>query len=172
MSDMGVTVLRLGHRHYRDQRLTTHVALTARALGAEKVILSGEKDEKIIGSVEDIARRWGGDFEVGYEKNFRRIINNFHGVKVHLTMYGLRVQDKMKDIRGEKDVLVVLGSEKVPGDVYRMVDYNIAVGSQPHSEVAALAVFLHEYFGGKELEKEFGGAKIRVVPQERGKKLL
>ena len=62
MSDMGVTVLRLGHRHYRDQRLTTHVALTARALGAEKVILSGEKDEKIIGSVEDIARRWGGDF--------------------------------------------------------------------------------------------------------------
>ncbi len=172
MSDMGVTVLRLGHRHYRDQRLTTHVALTARALGAEKVILSGEKDEKIIGSVEDIARRWGGDFEVGYEKNFRRIINNFHGVKVHLTMYGLRVQDKMKDIRGEKDVLVVLGSEKVPGDVYHMVDYNIAVGSQPHSEVAALAVFLHEYFGGKELEKEFGGAKIRVVPQERGKKLL
>ncbi len=166
---MGVTVLRLGHRHYRDQRLTTHVALTARALGAEKVILSGEKDEKIIGSVEDIAKRWGGDFEVEYEKNYRRIINNFHGVKVHLTMYGLRVQDKMKDIRGEKDVLLVLGSEKVPGDVYHMVDYNIAVGSQPHSEVAALAVFLHEYFGGKELEKEFGGAKIRVKPHECGK---
>ncbi|MEA3343781.1 MAG: tRNA (cytidine(56)-2'-O)-methyltransferase [archaeon] len=169
---MGVTVLRLGHRHYRDQRLTTHVALTARALGAEKVILSGEKDEKIIGSVKDIARRWGGDFEVEYEKNYRRIINNFHGVKVHLTMYGLRVQDKMKDIRGEKDVLVVLGSEKVPRDVYHMVDYNIAVGSQPHSEVAALAVFLHEYFGGKELEKVFRGAKIRVVPQERGKKRI
>ncbi|TFG70124.1 MAG: tRNA (cytidine(56)-2'-O)-methyltransferase, partial [Methanomassiliicoccus sp.] len=29
-----IVVLRLGHRPERDQRVTTHVALTARALGA------------------------------------------------------------------------------------------------------------------------------------------
>lgn len=166
-----ITVLRLGHRHYRDQRLTTHVALTARALGAEKVILSGEKDEKILESVSDIASRWGGKFEIDYEKNYKKVIDNFSGKKVHLTMYGMPVQDKISAIRKEKgiDLLIIVGSEKVPGDIYHAVDYNISVASQPHSEVAALAIFLHEYFMGKELEKEFPGAKIALKPSERGK---
>ncbi|MCG7848715.1 MAG: tRNA (cytidine(56)-2'-O)-methyltransferase, partial [ANME-2 cluster archaeon] len=31
---MNIVVLRLGHRPERDQRVTTHVGLTARALGA------------------------------------------------------------------------------------------------------------------------------------------
>jgi len=164
-----ITVLRLGHRHYRDQRLTTHVALTARALGAEKVILSGEKDDKILESVSDIASRWGGKFEIDYEKNYKKVIENFRGKKVHLTMYGMPVQDKIDEIRNEKDLLVIVGSEKVPGEIYHAVDYNISVGSQPHSEVAALAIFLHEYFKGLELEKEFPGAKIALKPSERGK---
>ena len=59
----------------------------------------------------------------------------------------------------------------MPPEIYALADSNIAVSSQPHSEVAALAVFLHEYFDGKELEKKFKNAKIRVVPQERGKKV-
>mgnify|MGYP000624387395 CR=1 FL=1 len=37
-----VTVLRLGHRPGRDERMTTHVGLTARALGADRVILTGK----------------------------------------------------------------------------------------------------------------------------------
>ena len=41
-----ITILRWGHR-YRDQRLTTHVALTARALGATGFILSDIEDKKI-----------------------------------------------------------------------------------------------------------------------------
>src|SRR5207244_13617119 len=35
-----IVVLRMGHRIPRDWRLTTHVCLTARALGAEGVIIS------------------------------------------------------------------------------------------------------------------------------------
>ena len=34
-----VVVLRYGHRPGRDDRMTTHVGLTARALGADRVIL-------------------------------------------------------------------------------------------------------------------------------------
>lgn len=41
-----IAVLRLGHRKKRDARVTTHVCLAARAFGASKIILSGEKDEK------------------------------------------------------------------------------------------------------------------------------
>ena len=38
------------------------------------------------------------------------------------------------------------------------------------SECAALAVFLDRIFAGEELVKDFGGAKMRIVPSARGKK--
>lgn len=167
-----ITILRLGHRHYRDQRLTTHVALTARALGAKKVILSGEKDEKILNSVTDIATRWGGDFKIEYEKNYRKIIKNFNGKKLHLTMYGLPIQEKIEEIKTHKDLMIIVGSEKVPKDIYHMVDYNIAVGNQPHSEVAALAIIMHEYHQGKELNLKFKNPKIKLNPSKAGKDII
>ncbi|MEM2376537.1 MAG: tRNA (cytidine(56)-2'-O)-methyltransferase, partial [Sulfolobales archaeon] len=37
---MKVFVLRLGHRPLRDKRVTTHVALTARAFGANGFVLA------------------------------------------------------------------------------------------------------------------------------------
>jgi tRNA (cytidine56-2'-O)-methyltransferase len=52
-----------------------------------------------------------------------------------------------------------------------MVDYNVAVGGQPHSEVAALAVFLDRLSGGEALKRDFGG-RLRVVPCERGKNVV
>ena len=39
---MRIVILRLGHRIQRDQRITTHVALTARALGAEGMLLDSD----------------------------------------------------------------------------------------------------------------------------------
>ncbi|NIU84342.1 MAG: tRNA (cytidine(56)-2'-O)-methyltransferase, partial [Candidatus Thorarchaeota archaeon] len=41
----------------------------------------------------------------------------------------------------------------------------------PHSEIAALAIFLDRLFQRKELKRRFEGAKIKVTPQERGKKI-
>jgi tRNA (cytidine56-2'-O)-methyltransferase len=35
-----------------------------------------------------------------------------------------------------------------------------------------LAVFLDKFFEGKELEKEFENKKIKIVPQEKGKKII
>jgi tRNA (cytidine56-2'-O)-methyltransferase len=45
------------------------------------------------------------------------------------------------------------------------------VGNQPHSEVAALAVFLDRLFLGRELEGKFEGG-LKIVPQARGKQVL
>ena len=42
-----IVILRWGHRLQRDARLTTHILLTARALGASGLILSDTKDEKL-----------------------------------------------------------------------------------------------------------------------------
>jgi len=166
-----ITVLRLGHRKKRDARLSTHCGLAARALGANSIIYSGERDGQPLESIKKVSKQWGGKFNASYEANWRKAINNFRGTKVHLTMYGLPLQTRIREIRKKKNILIIVGGEKVPGEVYRSVDYNLAVTNQPHSEVAALAIFLHEYLSGKELAKKFGG-KLKIVPQEFGKRLM
>ena len=169
---MRVFVLRLGHRRGRDQRMTTHVGLTARALGCEGIILSGEKDESVIQSIRRVVRKWGDHFKVKYVKNWRSFIKEWKGKIVHLTMYGLSFQEKISEIRKCKnDLLIIVGSQKVPFDVYNFATWNISVTNQPHSEVAALAIFLDKLFMGKELKKKFENAKVEIVPQKRGKKI-
>ncbi|MCX8179131.1 MAG: tRNA (cytidine(56)-2'-O)-methyltransferase [Candidatus Aenigmarchaeota archaeon] len=169
---MGLTLLRLGHRIFRDQRITTHCALTARAFGCDKMIYSGEKDTEMEKSVEDVVKRWGGNFEIIYEKNWKKVVKSFSGKKVLLTMYGINLPNIIEKIREIKDMLIIVGSEKVPAEIYELIDYQVAVTLQPHSEVAALAVFLDYYFEGKEMEKEFENAKIKIVPKEKGKKII
>ena len=164
-----IAILRLGHRVGRDVRITTHICLAARALGAEKVFLSGEKDESVIKSIEGVVKRWGGNFGVEYRKDWRAVMRGWKGKIVHLTMYGESLNDKASLLRKEKDLLVIVGAEKVPSEVYRNADFNISVSGQPHSEVAALAVFLDRLFEGKELEKQFKNAKLKVIPQAHGK---
>ena len=165
------SVLRLGHRIKRDARISTHCGLVARALGADEIIFSGEEDKKLIENLKEVADKWGGKFSVRYEKNWRNIIKKYKKKFsiCHLTMYGLPIDRVIKRLR-KKRLLLVIGGEKVPGEVYVESDYNIAVTNQPHSEVAALAIFLHEYFKGRELNKKFKKAKLRIIPQARGKK--
>jgi len=174
-----VAVLRWGHRK-RDERLTTHVALTARAFGAEGVYLSDVKDETVKKSVEKVVERWGGKFFFEMGRPWREIVKewkNKGGIVVHLTVYGENIQtsDVLARIKSTgKDVLVIVGSQKVPAEFFseKVSDFNVAIGNQPHSECSSLAVFLDRFFEGKELEREFENAKIKVVPQPRGKKVL
>ena len=58
---MEICVLRLGHRPERDQRVTTHVGLTARALGASGMYLAGH-DKGVVQSIRDVIRPLGGRF--------------------------------------------------------------------------------------------------------------
>ncbi len=139
-------ILRIGHRHDRDQRVTTHVGLTGRALGADGMYLAAD-DPGVVTSIEGVARRFGGSFFVQNNVSWKRCIREFQesgGAVVHLTMYGLRIQDKIGEIRTREKVLVIVGAETVPGEVYGLADYNIAVTNQPHSEIAGLAVFLDQ----------------------------
>lgn len=163
-----IKILRLGHRAGRDDRISTHVGLTARQWGADEVVFSGEKDENMLESQRDIIQRWGGDIEIRYTEEWRKEIRDFDGLKVHLTMYGERIDEKigeLKDQFNENDLLVVVGAEKVPRWVYENVDYNISVGNQPHSEIAALAVFL-DRIQDREIKQEFEGAEIEVEPSK------
>ncbi|ELZ09037.1 tRNA (cytidine(56)-2'-O)-methyltransferase [Natrialba aegyptia] len=170
-----VAVLRLGHRPGRDERMTTHVGLTARALGADRVWFpdnAGQSKD----TVDDITDRFGGPFTAELTDSPHSLIRNWKGHVVHLTMYGQRIQDVEADIRevhrddGEP-LLLVVGSEKVSFDVYEDADWNVGVTNQPHSEVAGLAVFLDRLFEGAELEREWADADRTVVPMETGKRV-
>jgi tRNA (cytidine56-2'-O)-methyltransferase len=175
-----IVALRWGHRPQRDARLTTHVALTARALGASGFLLSDTVDEKIKESIEKVTRNWGGKFFFEMGTAWKSTVRDWKakgGIVVHLTAYGENIQtsdvvDRIKNFR--KDVLVIVGSQKVPKEFFSndVSDFNVSVGNQPHSECAALAVFLDRFFEGKELVKGFKKAKIRIIPQERGKKTV
>ena len=181
-----VVVLRYGHRPGRDDRMTTHVGLTARALGADRVIFpdnAGQSAE----TVRDITDRFGGPFAVELRDDQRAVVRNWEGVVVHLTMYGERVQDVEGNVReavgiGDseatdeastpRDLLVVVGGEKVPWALYERADFNVGVTNQPHSEVAGLAVFLDRLFEGAELDREWTDADRRVVPEATGKTVI
>lgn len=166
-----VVVLRLGHRPGRDERMTTHVGLTARALGADRAVLPANAAGSAE-TVRDITDRFGGPFSVETTDSPKALVRNWKGRIAHLTMYGLPVQDVEGEIRSahaEEPLLVVVGGGKVGFAFYDAADWNVGVTSQPHSEVAALAVFLDRLFEGRELERKWEGADQRVVPMETGK---
>ncbi|MCS7130266.1 MAG: tRNA (cytidine(56)-2'-O)-methyltransferase [Archaeoglobaceae archaeon] len=166
---MEIYVLRLGHRIGRDQRISTHVALTARAFGAKGIYFT-RSDKNLFESVRKVVETWGGDFFVE-TADWKRLITNFDGLKVHLTMYGLPLPEKIEEIKRAKKLLVVVGAEKVPKEVYELCDLNISIGTQPHSEVSALAVFLEKVLGVV-FNLSFDNAKLKIIPSERGKKVL
>ena len=154
--------------------MTTHVGLTARALGAARVVLpsnAGQAEE----TVADITRRFGGPFEVDLTDSPRAFVREWDGAVAHLTMYGEPVQEVVESVRErhrDEPLLVVVGGEKVPFSVYEAADWNVAVTNQPHSEVAGLAVFLDRLFEGRELDREWTDADRRVVPQSAGKRVV
>ena len=170
-----IVIFRYGHRDVRDYRVTSHCALVSRAFGAEEIIICGNKDEKIVNTLRGVCKRWGGKFKVKFVKTWEKPLQNLQKkgfTLVHLTMYGERVQDVDEKIGKNKKVCIIIGSRKVERGIYKISDYNVSVTNQPHSEIAALSVFLDRVQNGAELKKEFAGAKRQIIPEKQGKKVI
>jgi tRNA (cytidine56-2'-O)-methyltransferase len=165
-----VAVLRVGHRPGRDPRLTTHLALAARALGASRLFLQ-PPDPALGERIAAVARRWGGTFTITGVPHWKPVVDAYRGGVVHLTMYGEPLSTVIADLRRKERLLVVVGGAKVPPGLFGVADCNVAVGSQPHSEVAALAIFLDRLLEGLPVSR-FRGAERRIVPQRRGKRVV
>jgi tRNA (cytidine56-2'-O)-methyltransferase len=147
--------------------------LTARAFGADEVILAGEEDPSALETWNSVTEKFGGDFECRYEAKpmgwLRRFSKN--GTVIHLTMYGEPWREAVESIPRDAPVVVVVGGTKVPGEIFRIADHNVSIGNQPHSEVAALAVFLESWMGPINESIRFAGGEIEVVPSERAKRV-
>lgn len=167
-----VVVLRIGHRPQRDQRVTTHVGLTARALGADGMFLAAD-DTGIVSGIGDVISRFGGSFFVKDGISWRSCVRRWKesgGVVVHLTMFGINLPDLEGELKDINRLMVVVGAEKVPGEMYEIADYNVAITSQPHSEIAGLAIFLDHIMGPDALKTAFPDAPLSIIPTARGKK--
>jgi tRNA (cytidine56-2'-O)-methyltransferase len=172
-----VAVLRIGHRLVRDDRTTTHAVLVSRAMGS-KVIYMTDVDDEIKKTLDKVNKRWGGENEFRLEiiDNWKKLVKSWKengGIVVHLTMYGSLINDKIKEIKElNQKILVIIGAEKVPKEVYLLADYNIAIGNQPHSEIAALAIFLDRIFEGNEFNKSFLDERMKIIPSDKGKNVI
>jgi len=165
-----VSVLRVGHRPGRDPRLTTHLALAARAFGAQRMYLH-PADLGLAERISAVGRRWGTGFEVVSVDDWKSVVRSFPGAVVHLTMYGLPLERCLPRLARQKRLLLVVGGAKVPPELYRLATFNVAVGHQPHSEVAAVAVTLERLLGIPPPVRA-GGAPHRIVPSARGKRVV
>lgn len=135
-------------------------------------------DDEIKNTLKKVNKRWGGENEFQLEiiDNWKQIIRNWkasNGIVVHLTMYGCLINEEIAEIRAlDRDILVVIGAEKVPKEVYFLADYNIAIGNQPHSEIASLAIFLDRIFEGRQFDRKLTNESMRIVPTEKGKNVI
>ncbi|MFP4589972.1 MAG: tRNA (cytidine(56)-2'-O)-methyltransferase [Halobacteriales archaeon] len=153
--------------------MTTHVGLTARALGADRVVLPASA-ANALATVRDVTDRFGGPFEVVAVDEPRAWLAAWPDPVVHLTMYGLPVAEAIDSIAREVDghrAAVVVGGGKVGGDVYERATWNVAVTNQPHSEVGALAVFLDRLLDGAATTRRWRDAEARIVPSPAGKRV-
>ncbi|MEM2214445.1 MAG: tRNA (cytidine(56)-2'-O)-methyltransferase [Candidatus Nezhaarchaeales archaeon] len=168
-----IIVLRYGHRPVRDRRISTHLALVARAFGAHEAWFD-EKDENIEKKIYQVNKTFGGSFAAKTGVNVPSTIKELKMKGfciVHLTMYGIPLPQVIGEIRGKDKLLILVGGPKVPKYFYEVADYNVSITNQPHSEVAAIAVFLDWLYEGKEFGLKFEGGKIEIEPSCRGKRV-
>jgi len=171
---MEIEVVRIGQRVVRDDRVTTHVALVARAFGATKIYMN-EINPDIKETIQKINNTWGSSFEIEYKENLKKVIKKRKSESykiVHLTMYGENINEMQKDLQKEEKIVIVIGAEKVPREIYELADYNIAVGNQPHSEISSLAIVLDRIQKGQQFQNTFANAKRRIIPTKQGKNVI
>jgi tRNA (cytidine56-2'-O)-methyltransferase len=134
------------------------------------------KDKGIVQSIADVQDRFGGSFFVIDDVGWKSCIKEWKsegGIVVHLTMFGLNLPDLGTELKASPEkMLIVIGAEKVPGEVYELADYNIAVSNQPHSEISSLAILLYYLYGDRGLTREFSNARLRVIPCAHGKQVI
>ncbi|MFI5448962.1 MAG: tRNA (cytidine(56)-2'-O)-methyltransferase [Candidatus Bathyarchaeia archaeon] len=149
--------------------------MTARALGADAVLVADTHDGQLVETITRVTKDFGGKFSVESGMPWRPLIAEWKrsgGVVIHLTAYGLPLPKIIRAIRRSRhDKMIVVGAEKVPAELYQLADWNVAVTNQPISEVSALGIFLDWLFDHN-LGTQFADGKLTILPTEHGKRII
>ena len=128
-------------------------------------------DSRVVTTIDEVVAKFGGDFEIEPLSNPRKFAKNWEGRIVHLTMFGLPLEDFEDKLRKEQSpILFIVGAEKVPPWTFEYADYNISIGNQPHSEVSALAISLSR-LNENYVDQKFEGP-LQVIPSDDYRKMI
>ena len=152
-----------------DHSSSMDMCLTARALGASEMIFAGTSDPHIARHLNNLQKKWGGRFKVAFAKSYKSVLSDATKYKkVYLTRYGMPLNKLTYMLNTYKNIILLVSSTEASSSLHGIADFNVSVTDQPHCSSAAIAVFLHSFYRGRELAMHFENAKYRVIPREHG----
>ncbi len=162
-----ISVLIVGKASYED---CIDLSLITRAFGAANITFSPTNPRiksRLKRHMAQMSRKWGGKFDVEFCNNWLELIKNKRNyIKIYLTRYGIPLRKMTYRINTYKNILLIATTSESTKAVYTNADFNISISSQPHTCGSSLAVFLHDFYHGRELAMHFENAESKVVPSE------
>jgi tRNA (cytidine56-2'-O)-methyltransferase len=106
---------------------------------------------------------------VQFAKNYKEVLKSAAKYpKLYLTRYGIPLQDKSYTLKTYKNLLLIVTLKEEVKAIHDLADFNISISSQPHCSAAAIAIFLHDFYNGRELAMHFENAQMKLIPKEHG----
>ena len=144
------------------------MGLAARAFGASSIIFTTPKNSRVVRYFKGLSARWGGNFNVEFTNDWRKELDVKKNYKVvYLTRFGVPIRSVESILRTYKNLVVVVSTTDNKSAI-RRADFNVSISTQPHTNISAISVFLHEFYSGRELALHFENARYKVVPAARG----
>lgn len=154
----------IGGRKYHE---SLDLCLTARAFGAAEIIFIGKEDKQLLRYISNLNKKWGGAFKLKFARSYKDVLKAASKyTKVYLTRFGMPLQSKSYILKTYKNMVLIVSTNDVSKQLHQIADYNISISTQPHCGAAAIAIFLHEFYNGRELAMHFENAKLKLVPSE------
>jgi len=161
-----ITVLSIGEGNYR---VRLNMCLTARAFGAARIVFIGSRDSRLVGYIGKLNYKWGGAFKVDFSTNAAKAIKSFNKYKkIYLTMFGVPLKQVEYTLKTYKNILLIVTAKDWEASLSKLTDFDVSITTQPHAQVASIAIFLHEFFNGRELAVQFQNARYKIVPKPKG----
>jgi tRNA (cytidine56-2'-O)-methyltransferase len=159
-----ISVLVIGNGAYESN---LDLCLAARAFGAHEVTFTTTKNSKLANQFKAVNRNWGGDFSVSFVKDWKAFLKSKKNYKmIYLTRYGIPIDKVKYALKTYKNIMLLVTLTENVKNAYKMSDFNVSITTQPHCSTAAIAVFLHTFYEGRELAMHFENAKYKVVPEQ------
>lgn len=155
-----INVLAIGRNSYQN---SIDLCVTSRALGASEITFVGEKEARLVNYINRMNSKWGGKFKVSFVRSYNEFMKGSDkAIKIYLTRYGIPFMQKSAMISTYKRIVLIVTDKEDVDYINKIADFKISVTSQPHCRAAAIAVFLHEYYKGRELAMHFENAKYAI----------
>ncbi len=143
------------------------LCLAARAFGAQSVTFATGKSPRFARQFARLNRKWGGDFAVDFTDDWKGFIAGKKNYKsIYLTRYGTPINKLKYSLKTYKNILLIVTLTEAYKNLYKMSDFNVSITTQPHCSTAAIAIFLHLFYEGRELAMHFENAQYKVIPED------